>query len=179
MSEINRSLSATADGPSRRERKEGSVSSYLIRGVRIVGGEPTDLLIRDGVVAAIGAALTDATAAVIDAAGLVALPGLVDLHTHLREPGREDAETVETGSRAAALGGYTAVCAMANSTPKVRKASVSTAKCTPSPSPPTKANTRKRTGTMRPTSLSARSRPYSQRTAESSLLSPWSRLRNV
>ena len=50
----------------------------------------------------------------IDADGLVALPGLVDLHTHLREPGREDAETVETGSRAAALGGYTAVCAMAN-----------------------------------------------------------------
>ena len=54
---------------------------------------------------------------VVDADGLVALPGLVDLHTHLREPGREDAETVLTGSRAAALGGYTAVLAMANTSP--------------------------------------------------------------
>ena len=63
-------------------------------------------------------------AEVIDAAGLVALPGLVDLHTHLREPGREDAETVETGSRAAALGGYTAVCAMANTSPVADTAGV-------------------------------------------------------
>ena len=58
-----------------------------------------------------------AGAQVIDADGLVALPGLVDLHTHLREPGREDAETVLTGSRAAALGGFTAVLAMANTSP--------------------------------------------------------------
>ena len=57
-------------------------------------------------------------------AGLVALPGLVDLHTHLREPGREDAETVESGSRAAALGGYTAVCAMANTDPVADTAGV-------------------------------------------------------
>ena len=56
--------------------------------------------------------------------GLVALPGLVDLHTHLREPGREDAETVESGSRAAALGGYTAVCAMANTSPVADTAGV-------------------------------------------------------
>ena len=56
-------------------------------------------------------------AQVIDADGLIALPGLVDLHTHLREPGREDAETVETGTRAAALGGFTAVHAMANTEP--------------------------------------------------------------
>jgi dihydroorotase len=61
---------------------------------------------------------------VLDAAGLVALPGLVDLHTHLREPGREDAETVETGSRAAALGGYTAVHAMANTDPVADTAGV-------------------------------------------------------
>jgi dihydroorotase len=61
---------------------------------------------------------------VVDAAGLVALPGLVDLHTHLREPGREDAETVESGSRAAALGGYTAVCAMANTSPVADTAGV-------------------------------------------------------
>ena len=60
----------------------------------------------------------------IDADGLVALPGLVDLHTHLREPGREDAETVESGSRAAALGGYTAVCAMANTSPVADTAGV-------------------------------------------------------
>ena len=57
------------------------------------------------------------TPSVVDADGLVALPGLVDLHTHLREPGREDAETIATGSRAAAVGGFTAVLAMANTTP--------------------------------------------------------------
>ncbi|MEV0568923.1 dihydroorotase [Dactylosporangium sp. NPDC050588] len=56
--------------------------------------------------------------------GKIALPGLVDLHTHLREPGREDAETVESGSRAAALGGYTAVCAMANTSPVADTAGV-------------------------------------------------------
>ncbi len=60
----------------------------------------------------------------LDADGLVALPGLVDLHTHLREPGREDAETVDSGSRAAALGGYTAVCAMANTSPVADTAGV-------------------------------------------------------
>ena len=63
-------------------------------------------------------------AEVVDAAGLVALPGLVDLHTHLREPGREDAETVETGTRAAALGGFTAVHAMANTDPVADTAGV-------------------------------------------------------
>jgi dihydroorotase len=60
----------------------------------------------------------------LDADGLVALPGLVDLHTHLREPGREDAETVETGTRAAALGGFTAVHAMANTEPVADTAGV-------------------------------------------------------
>jgi len=98
--------------------------SYLIRGARVVGGEPADLLLRDGVVAEVGRGLTAAGARVVDADGLVALPGLVDLHTHLREPGREDAETVETGSRAAALGGYTAVCAMANTSPVADTAGV-------------------------------------------------------
>jgi len=100
------------------------VSTYLIKGVSIVGAAPTDLLIRDGVVAAVGRDAGAAGAEVVDAAGLVALPGLVDLHTHLREPGREDAETVETGSRAAALGGYTAVCAMANTDPVADTAGV-------------------------------------------------------
>jgi len=93
------------------------VNSYLIKGVRVVDGEPTDLLLRDGIVAETGRGLSAKGAEVVDADGLVALPGLVDLHTHLREPGREDAETVDSGSRAAALGGYTAVCAMANTSP--------------------------------------------------------------
>jgi dihydroorotase len=101
------------------------VSAYLIRGVRLLGGEPTDLLLREGVVAGIGkdAAGTKGVE-LVDADGLVALPGLVDLHTHLREPGREDAETVDSGSRAAALGGYTAVCAMANTSPVADTAGV-------------------------------------------------------
>jgi dihydroorotase len=89
------------------------MSGWLISGVRPLGGEATDLYVENGV-------LVDAEPAGaqrLDAAGLVALPGLVDLHTHLREPGREDAETVETGTRAAALGGFTAVHAMANTEP--------------------------------------------------------------
>ena len=98
--------------------------TFLIKGVSVLGGAPTDLLLRDGVVAEAGAGLSAAGAEVVDADGLVALPGLVDLHTHLREPGREDAETVETGSRAAALGGYTAVCAMANTDPVADTAGV-------------------------------------------------------
>jgi dihydroorotase len=100
------------------------VTPYLIRGASLVGGERSDLLLRDGVVAEVGRGLSAAGAQVVDAEGLVALPGLVDLHTHLREPGREDAETVLTGSRAAALGGYTAVCAMANTDPVADTAGV-------------------------------------------------------
>ncbi|MGI5149170.1 dihydroorotase [Plantactinospora sp. CA-294935] len=99
-------------------------AAYLIRGVRVVGAEPTDLLLAGGVVAEAGHGLAARGARVVDGDGLVALPGLVDLHTHLREPGREDAETVESGSRAAALGGYTAVCAMANTSPVADTAGV-------------------------------------------------------
>ncbi|MEZ0579966.1 dihydroorotase [Nocardioides sp. MH1] len=98
--------------------------SYLIKNARILGGEPTDLLIEDGKVAAIGAGLAGEGAEVVEADGLIALPGLVDLHTHLREPGREDAETVDTGTRAAALGGFTAVHAMANTNPVADTAGV-------------------------------------------------------
>jgi dihydroorotase len=90
----------------------------LLRGIRPYGeGEPVDLLVRDGVIAALGSDVDGDGAETVDAGGLVALPGFVDLHTHLREPGREDAETIETGSAAAALGGYAAVFAMANTDP--------------------------------------------------------------
>jgi dihydroorotase len=98
--------------------------SYLITGAKPYGGDATDILITDGRIAAIGDALDAGGAEVVDARGLIALPGLVDLHTHLREPGREDAETVETGSRAAALGGFTAVHAMANTDPVADTAGV-------------------------------------------------------
>jgi dihydroorotase len=93
------------------------VSPYLIRGAALPDGTSSDLLVRDGVIAELGPGLSVLDAEVLDADGLRVLPGLVDLHTHLRQPGREDAETIETGSRAAALGGYTAVCAMANTDP--------------------------------------------------------------
>ncbi|HVD28490.1 MAG TPA: dihydroorotase [Mycobacteriales bacterium] len=96
----------------------------MIRGAAPYGGQSVDLLVRDGVVAELGTVAKPKGAQVLDAAGLVALPGLVDLHTHLREPGREDAETVETGSRAAALGGFTAVHAMANTDPVADTAGV-------------------------------------------------------
>jgi dihydroorotase len=111
-----------SDGP------RGVPTAVVVRGARLLGGEPTDLLLRDGLVAEIAAAadrrLSAAGALVVDADGLVALPGLVDLHTHLREPGREDAETVATGTRAAAAGGFTAVHAMANTDPVADTAGV-------------------------------------------------------
>ena len=104
----------------------GAEGAVLIRGARILGAEPpSDLLVvgdRIEQVAPVGTIESDA--AVIAAEGLVALPGLVDLHTHLREPGREDAETVETGTRSAALGGFTAVHAMANTDPVADTAGV-------------------------------------------------------
>ena len=93
------------------------MTAVLLRGVRPYGGDPVDVLVRDEVIAEIGSTVDADGAEVIDAGGLVALPGLVDLHTHLREPGREDTETIATGSAAAALGGYTAVFAMANTDP--------------------------------------------------------------
>ena len=107
---------------------DNKAAHWLIRGVTITTGPddraPTDLLLRDGVITETGPKLTAPGAQVLDAHGLIALPGLVDLHTHLREPGREDAETVETGTAAAALGGYTAVHAMANTEPVADTAGV-------------------------------------------------------
>ncbi|RMI13085.1 dihydroorotase [Cellulomonas triticagri] len=98
-------------------------TQYLLKDVAPLGGDRTDVLVAGGLVAAIGAGAGDAAENapddlhVIDATGMVLLPGLVDLHTHLREPGREDAETIVSGTRAAAVGGFTAVHAMANTTP--------------------------------------------------------------
>lgn len=97
--------------------------SLVIKGASLLGEQTTDLYVDDAGV------LVDSApdgAEVIDADGLVALPGLVDLHTHLREPGREDAETILTGSQAAALGGYTAVLAMANTSPVTDTAEAAT-----------------------------------------------------
>ena len=93
--------------------------NLLIKGADLIGAGRQDVLINDGVITEIGtldphAKTIDQT---IDADGLIALPGLVDLHTHLREPGREDAETIASGSAAAAIGGFTAILAMANTTP--------------------------------------------------------------
>ena len=91
------------------------MNDLLIRGADLLGRGRSDLLIRDG--RFIDTADVDGDVERLDADGLVALPGLVDLHTHLREPGREDAETVESGTMAAARGGFTAVLAMANTDP--------------------------------------------------------------
>ena len=92
--------------------------TVVIRGGEVVDGNGrrrADVLIADGQVVAVGPGLAGDVE--LDASGCVVAPGLVDLHTHLRQPGREEAETVETGSRAAALGGYTAVVAMPNTEP--------------------------------------------------------------
>jgi dihydroorotase len=101
--------------------------NYLIKGATLPTGERADIVIEDGAIVLVGnqtKAGPVGELAVIDADGLVALPGLVDIHTHLREPGREDAETVRSGSRAAAAGGYTCVHAMANTYPVADTAGV-------------------------------------------------------
>ncbi|MBW1596767.1 dihydroorotase [Streptomyces sp. JJ38] len=96
----------------------------LIRGARVLGGPAQDVLVAGESIAEVGTGLSAAGATVVEAEGLVLLPGLVDLHTHLREPGREDSETVLTGTRAAARGGFTAVHAMANTFPVADTAGV-------------------------------------------------------
>ncbi|HOB03975.1 MAG TPA: dihydroorotase [Propionibacteriaceae bacterium] len=87
----------------------------LVTGAELADGTRGDLFVADGVLRDPADAPGDVER--LDADGLIALPGFVDLHTHLREPGREDAETVASGTRAAARGGYTAVFAMANTDP--------------------------------------------------------------
>jgi dihydroorotase len=105
----------------------------VIRGGRVVdqeGERAADVVVDGGRIVAVAAdagrdaTSGDADVVVLDAAGCVVLPGLVDVHTHLREPGGEEAETIETGARAAALGGYTCVVAMPNTNPAIDSAGV-------------------------------------------------------
>ena len=98
------------------------MTTYLIKNAAILGGQKRDLVLKNGTLSFDTVSADGAEE--IDADGLIALPGLVDLHTHLREPGREDAETVLTGTRAAAMGGFTAVHAMANTEPVADTAGV-------------------------------------------------------
>lgn len=97
---------------------------YLLKGGKVLGGAAADILIVDGVIENIAASLSHESARTIDISGNVVLPGLVDLHTHLREPGREDSETVLSASRAGAKGGFTALSAMANTSPVADTAGV-------------------------------------------------------
>lgn len=102
-----------------------SNSNFLLTGLTLPDGTASDLQIANGVVTAIGRSLAKNSAdQVVDLKGSVVLPGLVDLHTHLREPGKEDAETVLSGSMAAAKGGYVAISAMANTSPVADTAGV-------------------------------------------------------
>ena len=98
-------------------------SKYLLQNVELEG-KVVDIAIADGLVKEIGPSLSLEGATKIDGKGSVALPGLVDLHTHLREPGKEDAETVHSGSQAGARGGFVALSAMANTSPVADTAGV-------------------------------------------------------
>jgi dihydroorotase len=99
-------------------------TSFLIKGGKLPDGSQSDVAIADGVISAIASDLPTTNATVIDGKDCVVLPGLVDLHTHLREPGKEDSETVLSGSRAGARGGYVALSAMANTSPVADTAGV-------------------------------------------------------
>jgi len=121
----------SAASGSHRSAETPAKRRWLIRGARPLGGPPADILIDGTVITGVAASGRDgrqlaagADVTVLDASDLIALPGLVDLHTHLREPGREDAETVASGTAAAALGGFTAVHAMANTEPAADTAGV-------------------------------------------------------
>ena len=98
-------------------------SKIILKGVSIAGDSPVDIEVTDQLITFIGNS-TAADGAQMDCSGLVALPGFVDLHTHLREPGRENSETIATGSLAAARGGYVAVSAMANTLPVADTAAI-------------------------------------------------------
>ena len=99
-------------------------SKFLVRGGKLANGKVADIAIVDGLISEVGTNLSLEGYQEIDAKNCVVIPGLVDLHTHLREPGKEDAETVLSGSQAAAKGGYVAVSAMANTSPVADTAGV-------------------------------------------------------
>ena len=99
-------------------------TSYVIKGGSLPNGNKSDLVIADGVIKEMSADIAPSGHTVIDATDSILLPGLVDLHTHLREPGKEDAETVLSGSQAGVRGGYVALSAMANTSPVADTAGV-------------------------------------------------------
>ena len=96
----------------------------LIKSATLADGRICDVLIENGVIQAVASSLSDADATIFDASSMILMSGLVDLHTHLREPGKEDSETVLTGSRAGVKGGYVALSAMANTSPVADTAGV-------------------------------------------------------
>ena len=105
------------------------MTAYLLRGGRVVDpaagrDEITDLLIEDDRIAEVGTDLRTDGAEVIDAASMVVAPSFVDLHTHVREPGREDEETIASASAAAAAGGFGAICTMPNTDPVADSAAI-------------------------------------------------------
>ncbi len=101
-----------------------SLGAILLKGGILADGSTKDVLINEGVITSVSQNLSSEGAEVVDAKGLILLSGLVDLHTHLREPGREDSETVLTGSQAGVKGGYVALSAMANTSPVADTAGV-------------------------------------------------------
>lgn len=105
------------------------MAELLITGARLIDPATgrdalTDVRIAEGLIAELGEALNAGGADVVDGAGLILAPGFVDIHTHLREPGQEHKETIESGTRAAAVGGYTAVSSMANTDPVTDHAAI-------------------------------------------------------
>jgi dihydroorotase len=106
--------------------------SLLIKNAKIVNADrmndkPVDILIDKGAIIKIAPAIKESAAKTIDASGKLVFPGLIDIHVHFREPGREDKETIETGSRAAAKGGFTTVMCMPNTTPVIDSAMIAEA----------------------------------------------------
>lgn len=98
------------------------MTTILIKGGTVVdqtGTRVADVLIKDEIIVDVGDKLDETGATILDASGCVVSPGLVDIHVHLREPGKEEAETIESGTRAAALGGCTAIVAMPNTNPVI------------------------------------------------------------